>query len=471
MTHHHQDERIRQIFLEMLFWDIKKHLIQGQIDCPENFDQVAHLAVMTMASDDLDTVERASQIIHYLISQNHTIYLSILARQGWERWNIQETHARTVLLRYYALVSSLVQAKEDLMNEADRLGFLDRLFALCRYDDILAQVNAIEMLPNIGTTNVGLNALNRLGVIRWLITMGCGGDGEEPHAFLQEDALRALSSIFHHAGEKSILFVEQVDPGSVTIFLKTVRQRLEEGDEVARVSSLAVLADFMSISAFSLEKVILLDGGKLVEAWFHLLHVSKPELQGAVLQALARVLFQSDATYISHEAPSTSSLTNTTSSNAPEGSVESVDPNVQLDKVRRMKQTLIGKLQAAKQRIGGAVSYLLHCVKQPIHSIRYPAIEVMTALVSQPTGWGLQLLLQSASTEPAILEGDFWLYLSDRSTENTKEGKDFKFALILAFQRHPLAVHLPGEVKRLLNQMVQQGAYYKPAAMGEMQTL
>ena len=106
------------------------------------------------------------------------------------------------------------------------------------------------------------------------------------------------------------------------------------------------------------------------------------------------------------------------------------------------------------------MGHLLKLATQPVEGPRFAAVNLMRAMAEQPTGWGLQQLFQY--TVSPSLEGNFPLYLQERLTEYSKEGKDWKFALILAVAHNPNRGHLPAEVNEKIELMVQQGAYYLP---------
>lgn len=126
-----------------------------------------------------------------------------------------------------------------------------------------------------------------------------------------------------------------------------------------------------------------------------------------------------------------------------------------------LKRQLLAKVGSAKRV--DSIAYLMKLATQPVEGPRHAAVDLMRALAEQPTGWGLQRLFQYA-VSPSL--GDnFYAYLQERLTEYSKEGKDWKFALILAIANNPSRSHLPAEVNEKINLMVTQGAYFLPPVM------
>lgn len=125
-----------------------------------------------------------------------------------------------------------------------------------------------------------------------------------------------------------------------------------------------------------------------------------------------------------------------------------------------MKKQLLASLGAPKRL--PSLLYLMKLALQPVDETRFAAVDLLRALAAQPSGWGLQMLFQHASPSTGNLESNFYLYLKERLTEYCKEGKDWKFALILAVSQNPARSHLPDEVNAHIDVMVQQGAYFLP---------
>lgn len=453
-----QSTPIVNVLLEMLTWDVKKNLSHVTVDYASNLDGMMAFAISCLGSDDLEVAEKAGDLISLVIPA-HPAYVKAMYLAS-NQFPASVAHSRTVLLRYHSLLAELVKASEPLLQVVEEVGFVDQLLLLVRAEDVLVQVNAIELLVSIAGTDKGLEALNRHGGVQWLIATAC--QGADP--LIKDEALRCLSALFSRAAAHSMLFIQQIDPSAVSLFMETIFQYIDEGNEHNKIAGLGLLSDFMAISAYSLAQALSYRNGDLLQAWLRLLIASKPELQGAALHSIARVLEQPDEQYVENDRalPSKAALTG-----IPESTVE--DTEVTVETVSNLKKHLFAAMNAFKRNT--AVEYLIYSAKQPISATRHAAVEIMTALAMQAGGWGLQLLFGRASSETALLQSAFWQYLTNRLSESNKEGKDFKFALIQAVSHNPLAEHFPAEIKRRLHQMINQGAYYMPPAMEDMQTL
>lgn len=126
-----------------------------------------------------------------------------------------------------------------------------------------------------------------------------------------------------------------------------------------------------------------------------------------------------------------------------------------------LKRQLLAAVGAAKRT--DAITLLLRLATQPIEASRFAAVNLLTAVAAQPSGWGLRMLFQHAnSTTSGALHANFHLYLQERCTEYSKEGKDWKFGLVLAIAKNPNVSHLDPELSGKVHAMVKQGAYYMP---------
>lgn len=126
--------------------------------------------------------------------------------------------------------------------------------------------------------------------------------------------------------------------------------------------------------------------------------------------------------------------------------------------------TMVGRIKGVE-----TVHYLVKAAKQPVSSIRNAAMDFIRSVVGQlPGGWGIRLLFNNGFNPS---QSEFWTYLKDRTTEFSKEGKDFKFAIILALSESPYLQLLGEEVVNHLKLMASQGPYYMPPRLEEMETI
>lgn len=115
--------------------------------------------------------------------------------------------------------------------------------------------------------------------------------------------------------------------------------------------------------------------------------------------------------------------------------------------------------------------YLLKMATSPITAVRYAALDVMAAMASQSSGWGLLILSQAQLPDNGGGSVGFVSYLTNRETEYCKDGKEWKFSLIKAIHLNPARHMLSESFNKSVDLMVAQGPFYMPPRMAEMLTV
>lgn len=203
-----------------------------------------------------------------------------------------------------------------------------------------------------------------------------------------------------------------------------------------------------------------------MSAWLEYLNSSKTELQAAALIALAKIFDQDDAHYLANErsgqfgANVRSTVFQFPGSDA-----------LTVDSVIAWKQQLLRNVGHVK-RVSPS-HLLMKLAKHPIPTVHHAALHFMRAIALQPTGWGLQALFNTTGLlhDVHLLHCEFWQYLKDRFTESSREGKQYKFAVIEAIARCPARPMLHEDIARGLDIMVSQGPFYMPPKLEEMETM
>jgi hypothetical protein len=142
-----------------------------------------------------------------------------------------------------------------------------------------------------------------------------------------------------------------------------------------------------------------------------------------------------------------------------------------LERIAELKQLL---LRAFGQTKAVSPSHLLlRWAKQPIDSLRNAAMHLMRAVAQQPSNWGLNALFNTTGslTDPSLSHSEFWLYIKDRCTEFSKEGKQYKFGLIEALHRHAAVAGMTEEIQQGLHAMVREGPFYMPPMVKDLETV
>jgi hypothetical protein len=207
---------------------------------------------------------------------------------------------------------------------------------------------------------------------------------------------------------------------------------------------------------------------RLTSAWMNLLINTKQEVVAAVLNSVALILTESDEDYVRNSVTNAAGVT--VFEPVPGIHMQTrfncylivergiPDAEHSKERVAGWKRELVNRIGTARRL--SSVAYLLRLATQPIEESRHAAVNLMRAIAEQPSGWGLQVLFSLAAAPGP--DNNFYVYLQERLTEFSKEGKDCKFALIEAIARNPSRSHLPEEVNKTIDTLVKQGAYYLP---------
>eukprot|EP01038_Epipyxis_sp_PR26KG_P009031 gene9031-12177_t len=369
-------------------------------------------------------------------------------------------------LRFLSFFCRILSYNNQLFSICQSLGIVRIVFAQCRGNDILVQFNAIELLLDIAGTEQGMDCLCNEQMIYWLAMVSFGPvlTGQfasqitplsqltnvsiEYDPLLGDQAVRILSGIFAKASSLRFELTSKLDSRVLDAFLSTIMRLFEDGQEAQKLAGLAALSDFAKISYYSLNLVM--SNEELVLAWLSLLNSSKHELASSTLHSIATIIDEpmsddSDNLII----PSSSTTINNQSSSS------------------SLKQKLFHKISSVKRGFPHTLAYLLKCVKQPLPLLRHSALDMLIALVGHM--WGLLILFPNSNNSNN--NSDFLDYLTDRVTEHSKEGKDWKFALIVRLSKSEHRAMLSDTVMNKVDLMVKQGAYFMPTRMEDMQTM
>lgn len=204
---------------------------------PASLTAIATFALHLVAAVNLSLSERASSLLNDLAPLDYrqifvvmqTVFTS-LARED-----------TTTRLRYLALAVALASRSEDALVLAIESGIIDDVFQMCRMNDILVQINAIELLIPIAGTTAGLDLMCSRGLLSWLIKGACGVEGilerdTTSDPLLASEAIRTIAAIFEKAARHSFQFVDKLDPAFIQRFLSALLQRLDDGNEVDKIT-------------------------------------------------------------------------------------------------------------------------------------------------------------------------------------------------------------------------------------------
>jgi hypothetical protein len=265
-----------------------------------------------------------------------------------------------------------------------------------------------------------------------------------------------------------------VDYNHIEHFLIAIQKALEDGDEIQKLAGISAVSEFASFSDIELD-IVLNKYPETFQAWFALLNSAKTELCGAVLSSIAIVLSGVDNIEVGEISSSEEEKKTTIST--PERMEITTKILKEKDRNENLKKKLFHQISVSKRYHLGTLHYLLKLAQQPVPELRYPAIDVLIALINQPKPWGFLILFppnndsNPQDTVASPYQNEFFEYLINRETEHNKYDKDKKFSLIQNVQDHPLKNFLHHDVQVKIDKLIQQGAYFMPTRVEELLTL
>jgi len=353
----------------------------------------------------------------------------------------------TLLLRYCTVLSKILNRGDNLFTACLNCGGITQILDLCRCNDVLLQVTALDLLYGFAGSRNGIQYLIQNGVLEWLVDVASGSNGSEPDPFLGPSALECLSNIFTR-GISSKVIQDLTETPELPRFINAVFQNIDSPEQTSRFVGLFAIAEFASSSEKAME--MMFSNDDLMSTWVSLLNSPKTELKASVLHSIARVI---DSNIQS--SPEAESKAEQTVLDAAISSSNSI-PLADSEQVKLRKLSLLSMVGRVKKT--SPLTFLLLCVKQPISEVRHAAYETLAALARRPTGWGLQILFEDPTS-------GFKEFLEDYGSEFSKEGKEWKFSVVAAIAENTMISHVREDVEQFIRKRVLQGPYYRPAQM------
>ncbi|RMX67870.1 hypothetical protein KXD40_001340 [Peronospora effusa] len=103
--------------------------------------------------------------------------------------------------------------------------------------------------------------------------------------------------------------------------------------------------------------------------------------------------------------------------------------------------------------------FLMKTLKQPFEELRTSVFHVLRSAAAQNSSWGIRVLLSY---------GGFFEFLLDRTTEPTKETREWKFAVLDAVLASPFQSQLDPSLLERLQMSMRRGPYTGATAPVEM---
>lgn len=371
----------------------------------------------------------------------------------------------TVRLRYCTVLARIIGHSEVLFRVGQSCGAVGTILDLVRTPDTLLQMTALNLLVDVASTYSGLHYLFDQGIMNWLVCMAAGGavgpegGGKvvEPDPYLSPDALRCCAEIFTRAAAPTLSSQGDSDGGASTStstptstltsvlltrdpellarFIRAVLQNIDSNADGQRYAALHALATFASSSETAC--LIILNDKGILDSWTTLLRSPKPELRGAVLFSIAKVIHSRVC-----ECPG-----------AGAGGVRRECVECADSEAARSAKLALFHATGEPHHLP-AVKYLVNAARQPVSEMRHAACALLAAMAQ--SSWGLHALFENP-------EHGFWEYIQYEHSGSTKIEKEWKFEVLSSCSKSPGLHHLRDDVKVFIKQRVQAGAYFVPA--------
>ncbi len=217
----------------LLLETLHKGLNEIDVNRMSNSNQMAigEYASVSVPEENLEVSNAACMVIEKLLKAQH-LELS----QAIYALNQQHKSNTTVYLRFISVFVRASAQSEELFENCNALGVVAELVQLCQSNDVLLQINALELLRDVASTQGGLDYLCSHGVVQWLINTAVGHGGAAADPLISSEAMRTLGEVFRHASQRSFDFVGKVESGAVHHFLDTLVRFLEGSSEADRIA-------------------------------------------------------------------------------------------------------------------------------------------------------------------------------------------------------------------------------------------
>lgn len=354
--------------------------------------------VYQVASDVLvDWVNADARVANQLFSGEPGMLMKKLL-------DVNGTASDVVRFRVLELIARVGGSSEDAFKAADKAGLLAPLKSELERDDPLLQMNVLEVLGHLAESPAGASFLYKSGLLKSVEKM-LSSTSTMP--LLVPGLLKFLGNL---VGKSS----KGIDAVNHKGTLEQITRRihgmvLNSGPDAIAAATAAVFALGQICTHPKGMKVIGGGSSSVLNALGDFVAGSNADLREATLHALGMMGMSDGVRAMASE---------------------------DYERVwRKMDEGTMGKVASAS--------------KSPFPETRYAAFHTMQGLTG--FGWGVKRLLN----HPGMLE-----YLLDRGTEDTKVGKEWKFAIIQGLIAGPGKKLLDDSVVGQLSLYASHGPFY-----------
>jgi len=428
-------DAVSEKFLELLARMAQRDLLSEDTAVTLSRESLAPL----VAHDKVSLAEASMGVLVKLASTFPRSIVSTLSPPTSIITSLSSSFDSTVRIRFATLHARVLESSSECFARCRASGFADQVLQLCQSDDVLTTLVALELLQSFGRTLSGYSfLLNNSQVLPYLMELVCGGATGEPDPMLGDTALRALGQVLAAAStlQDDTAAPEEAIPSlwefvDIDKFCRGVTHLLDSNDETQQLAGLAAVCDLGCASSDGLATLV--TKTSLIEAALGLL-TKKPSAQAACLHALAKALEASHARC---------------------GDTGEGHPEFYL---RKKLYDAIG----ASRGDASTTAYLFTLLQKPIDELRNGVYHMLVATVVALPHFSALALFQADTLRT------FWF---ERTTEFTKEGREWKFALLQSLQECPAFSDLRPQDMRAVSKYVKEGPFFSEPRFAEPLTM
>ncbi|EGZ23726.1 hypothetical protein PHYSODRAFT_541366 [Phytophthora sojae] len=381
-----------------------------------------------VADDDIEIAAKASTVLEMFSSiPDSAIYKTVLDSLKTKAQSSEITENSIEFMRYLETIVKICAQKDEHMEYGISTESIDLILNCLKSDDPLFLMNVVDLVPAVCQTTIGVRYIFQSGTLKTLLGMT-----EDP--FVGGNAVRLVGEISATAAS---LNIESWSWGDATLskaFLETVESKMQSTDSLQQIAAMDALAAFGSSSDKELQ--LLLQHRSICQMWLQFGSSVKMPVKANCFHSLARVLgAHTRLTKQPDQVPAENAG------------------------VWSMCERLFNSLGAECAQQSTMVQ-LMNALKQPFEELRTSVFHVMRSVAAQNSPWGIRALLSY---------GGFFEFLMDRTTEPTKETREWKFAVLDAVLASPFQSQLEASLLEKLQASLRRGPYAGAAAPAEME--
>eukprot|EP00977_Amphora_coffeiformis_P018032 scaffold6091_cov164-Amphora_coffeaeformis.AAC.16 len=388
--------------------------------------QVASTDVQA-ASNATDAVVACCRKLGLVVAEPALVAMAQQWQQALQRMTTDKSNASIIAIRCASAVIDLVAIDEQMMKLGVERKVLKLLLDMLMDDqDPLLQMSVLDLMEKMAQTRPMHHALAMWlfssDVLKSLLQLA-GGTEEDPDPILGGPALRVVAALCKLSQVDTRVF--EAESTLLTGFHRALHNFQGSG-ELDRLAVMDAISSFAGASPDAL--ALVLNDPVTREGWLSL-NVSQSKLKAAILVSVARVI----------DPP----------------------PEHLHDGTSRHSSADLLKLYSFVGRANNqeSTAMLLNFARSPLPEIRLGAYALLESVVKLPSGG--QVLL---STDKFI---DFLL---SREGENTKEGREGRFAIVEAINQSPVKGLLSADIVRKIEKHVVEGPHYVKSIPWELAT-